>query len=104
MYIYRSHAVDSARGPESDIFGILPGPLGTGLDSPMDNRLVGGLLGAASRQHWSHTEAVDRWWFYVQLVACAAFGISHDKLFGDTSADFLYGKNFMAWYVNWHFP
>jgi hypothetical protein len=38
-----------------------------------------------------------------QLVAWG-LGNSRQKFFGDTSADFLYGKNFMALYVKPVFP
>ena len=61
-----------------------------------------GAAGARCRVAW-----VASWWpedlavtsRKCQLVAWG-LGIFHEKFFGDTFADFLYGKNSMGLYVN----
>ena len=47
-----------------------------------------------SRRTWGGTQGE------LPVGGLVGLGIFHEKLFGDTFADFLYGKNFMGLYVN----
>ena len=53
--------------------------------------------------YWTVGGLSDSWWL-VDSWWPIGLRILARKFFGDTSADFLYGKNFMALYVKWLFP